>query len=106
MNRRRTGALHKKIYKTTSNLNTEFMKQLFKTCKTNRVQGHYELNLEIPKSDQVSFDTKGLRIQDTRVWNVLPFLIKSKEDFQVFKDVTKIWVGSKCSFNNCFETCI
>ena len=94
------------FYKITSNLNTEFMKKMFKTCKTNRVKGHYELNLEIPKSNQVSFDTKGLRIQDPRVWNVLPFLIKSKENFHVFKEVTKIWVGSKCSFNNCFETCI
>ena len=43
------------------------------------------LNLEILKSNQVSFDTKGLPIQDPRVWNALPFHIKSKENLQILK---------------------
>ena len=34
------------------------MKNPFEVRKTNRVQGQHKLNLEIPKSNQVSFGTK------------------------------------------------
>ena len=74
MNLRRTRSLCIEIYKTINNLNPEFMKNLFKVRKTNRAQREqYKLNLEIPKSNQVSFGTKSLRIQGPRVWNTLPF---------------------------------
>lgn len=52
------------IYETINNLNPEFMKILLKVCKTNRAQRkQYRVNLEIPKSNQVCFGTKGLCIQ-------------------------------------------
>ena len=87
------------------NLNPEFMKNLFKVRKTNRAQREqYKLNLEIPKSNQVSFGTKSLRIQGPRVWNALPFHIKSKENLQAFKYVIKFWDGSKRSWNICFNS--
>ena len=76
MNLRRTRSLCIKIYKNNNNLNPEFMKNLFKACKTNREQREqYKLNLEIPKSNQVSLVTKSLRIQGPRVWNAVPFHI-------------------------------
>ena len=63
--------MHRNFH-TINNLNPEFMKNLFKVRKTNRAQREqYKLNLEISKSDQVSFGTKSLRIQDPRVWNAL-----------------------------------
>ena len=72
------------------NLNPEFMKNLLKVRKTNRAQREqYKLNLEIPKSSQVSFGTKSVLIQGPRVWNALPFHIKSKENLQAFKYVIK-----------------
>ena len=80
------------MYKTINNLNPEFMKNLFKVCKTNTAQKEqYKLNLEIPKSNQVFFGTKRLCIQGRGVWNALPFQIKSKD-------------GSKCSCNICFNS--
>ena len=83
MNLRRTRSLNIEIYKTINNLNPEFMKNLFKVCKTNRAQREkYKLNLEIPKSNQVFFGTKSLCIQGHMVWNALPFHIKSKENLQ------------------------
>ena len=36
------------------------------------------------KSAHVSFSTKG-RIQSPKIWNVLPFHIKSKEKFRLLK---------------------
>ena len=59
MNLRRTRSLCIEIYKTINNSNPEFMKNLFKVRKTNRAQEEqYKLNLEIPKSNQVSFGRK------------------------------------------------
>ena len=64
LNLRRTWTICIEIYKTINN-------------RTHRQQ--YKLNLEIPKSKQVSFDTKSLRIQVPGVWNALAFHIKSKK---------------------------
>ena len=45
MNIRRTRSLCIKLHKTINNLNPEFMKNLFKVSKTNRVQRRqYQLN--------------------------------------------------------------
>ena len=64
MNLRRTRSLCIEIYKTIINLYPEFMKNLFIVRKTNRAQREqYKLNLEIPKSNQVSFVTESLGIQ-------------------------------------------
>ena len=64
MNLRRTRSLCIEIYKTIINLYPEFMKNLFIVRKTNRAQREqYKLNLEIPKSNQVSLGTKSLGIQ-------------------------------------------
>ena len=38
MNLKRTRSLSIEIYKTINNLNPEFIKLLFKVCKTNRAQ--------------------------------------------------------------------
>ena len=105
MNLRRTRSLCIEIYKTTNNLTPEFMKNLFKVRQTHRAQREqYKLYLEIPKSNQVSFGTKSLRIQGPRVCNALPFHIKFKENVQAFKYEIKFWNGSKCSCNICFNS--
>ena len=95
MNRKRIRSLCIENYKTINNLDAEFMKIFFKLCKTNRAQRE--------QSNQVFFGTKNLRIQGPRVWNALPFNIKSKENLQVFRYVIKSWSGSKCSYNICFN---
>ena len=83
VNLRRTRSLWIEVYKIINNLNPEFMKNLFKVPKSNRAQrDQYNLNLEIPKSNQVAIGTKCLRIQGPRVWNALPFHIKSKNIFK------------------------
>ena len=58
MNLRRTRSLFIEICKTINNLIPEFMKNLLKVRKTYRAQRkQYKLNLEIRKSNQVSFGT-------------------------------------------------
>ena len=105
INLRRTRSLCIEIYKAIDNLNAEFTKNLFKVCKTNRAQREeYKLNLETPKSNQVSSGTKSLRIRGPRVSNALLFHIKSKENRPEFKYVINFWDGSKCSCNICFNS--
>ena len=54
------------------------MKKIFKMSKNNRViRDRYKLNLNIPRTNQVTFGTK--------IWNALPFNIKTAENFNVFK---------------------
>ena len=61
--------------KLTKPLNPEFMKKI----RAQREQ--YKLNLEIPKSNQVSFGTESLCIQGSRVLNALPFLQRKSSGF-------------------------
>ena len=61
---------------------------MFKVHKTNRAQKQQnKLISETPNFNQVSFDTESLHIH--KVWNALPFHIKSKENLQALKEVTK-----------------
>ena len=70
MKLKRTRSLCIEIHKTINDLNPELMKNLLKVLKTNRAQREqYKLNLEIPKSNQISFSSKSLRIQGPRVWS-------------------------------------
>ena len=66
------------IYKTINNLNPSFMKQIFELRETNRsVREKYQLNLNIPNYNQVTFGKKSLRIFGPKIWNSLPYPIKS-----------------------------
>ena len=77
----RTRTLCREIYKAVDGLNPEIMKNQVKVRKTNGAhRQECKLNLEIPKSIQVSFCTKSLRIQGPTFWAPLPFHIKSKEN--------------------------
>ena len=54
--------LCKEIFKSLNNLNPVFLKEIFYFKESNRsVREKYKLNLQIPKVNQVRFDTKSLR---------------------------------------------
>ena len=57
----------------------------------------YKLNVKIPKSNQVRFGTKSLRCLGSKVWNSLPYHIKSSENLSIFKTLKKNWNGTVCS---------
>ena len=90
------------ISKSLNDINPSFIKDIFKLKKTNRLtREKYKLNLEIPKSNQVRFGTKTLSYLDSKVWNSLPYHIKSSENLIVFKTLIKNWNGIVCSFKVC-----
>ena len=80
-----------------NNLNPSFIKQIFELRETNRnVRDKYQLNLNIPNYNQVTFGKKCLRIFGPKIWNSLPYHIKSSKNLETFKTVIKNWDGVNC----------
>ena len=81
-------------------IDSEVLKnEIFELRKTNRaVRNQYKLNLEVPIINQVTFGAKSIRYLGPKIWNSLPFHIKSSESLTTFKRIIKIWdmVLCKC----------
>ena len=102
MNVVRTRILCIEIFKTLNNLNPTFMKEIFKLKETERlVREKYKLNLEVPKWNQVTFGERSLKVFGPRIWNSLPFHIKSAENLSLFKSLIKNWNGVSCKCAVC-----
>ena len=90
------------IYKTINDINPSFMKQIFSLRQTNRtVRNQYKLNISALKVNQVSYGEKSLRYHGPKVWNSLPFHVKTSENLKIFKDIIKNWDGSTCNCRVC-----
>ena len=71
-----------KIFQT---LNPSFIRDILKPRMTNRLtREEFKLNLEIPKSHQIRFGTKGLTYLGPKLWNSLSYHIKSLENLNIF----------------------
>ena len=89
--------LCKEIFKSLNNLNPVFLKEIFYFKESNRpVREKYKLNLQIPKINQVRFGTKSLRGLGPKIWNTLPYHIKTSENIDIFKKTIKNWNGIEC----------
>ena len=74
------------IYKSINNINPMYINEIFKLRKTSRaVRSNYKLNVDVPTITQVSFGDKSLRYYGPKIWNWLPFHIKSFDNLQAFK---------------------
>ena len=84
------------IYKTINNFNTIFMNEVFKLSLTNKlVWKQYFWNLNIRCGE------KSLRIFNPKIWNNLPFHLKSAPNLLSFKHLVKSWNGISCKCNLC-----
>ena len=91
------------IFKTLNKLTPEFMNAIFKSRIIDRpVREKYKLNLEIINSNTVRYGTKSMKIFGPKVWNSLPYHIKSSENLSSFKRLIKFWNGDYCSCDICF----
>ena len=80
-------------------LNPVFLKEIFYSKESNRpAREKYKVNLQIPRINQVRFGTKRLRDLGPKIWNTLPYHIKTSEYTDIFKKTIKNWneVESKC----------
>ena len=90
MNVRRLKTLCVEIYKSLNDLNPIFMNDNFK-LKINRreVRDKYKLNLDIPKWNQRTLNYKSLKAVGPKIWNNLPYHIKSSDNLDTFKNLLK-----------------
>ena len=74
------------IYKTINSLYSNFTKNIFE-MKTNKpiVREKYKLNLNTPRTNQVTFGTNSLKSYGPKIWTALPFSNKTAENLKVFK---------------------
>ena len=101
MNVRRLRTLCVEIYKTLNDLNPSFMNNIFKLKINGReVRDKYKLNLGIPMN-QRTFGYKSLKVLGPKIWNNLPYHVKSSENLDTFKDLLKNSDGNLCKFYLC-----
>ena len=102
MNVKRLKALCDELYKIINKLKSDFMRDLFKLRFTNRpVREKYKMNMIIPEFNQVFYGRKSLRTFDPKLWNSLPYHIKSSENLESFKITIKHWNGERFPYKVC-----
>ena len=80
------------------------MKNIFEMKTNNRiVREKYKLNLNIPRTNQVTFGTNSLKSYGPKIWNTLPFSIKTVENLKVFKTLIEKWNGASCNCIICSQ---
>ena len=90
------------IYKSINNIHPTYMNEIFRLRKTSRaVRSNYKLNLDVPTINQVSFGDKSLRYYGPKIWNSLPFHIKSSENLEACKNIIKNWNDVSCKCKVC-----
>ena len=98
MNLRRIRFLCIEIYEIINSLNPNFMKNIFE-MKTNNgiVREKYQLNLNIPITNQVTFGIDNLKSYCPKIWNALPLSIKTAENLKAFETLIKKWNDASCN---------
>ena len=105
MNLRRQRTLCIEIYKTFTKLNPGYMNDIFKLRNTDRLtREKYKLNLEIPKPKKATFGTRSLRSYGLKIWNALPYHIKTSDNLNSFKSIIKCCDGNHCTCRVCEHT--
>ena len=102
LNVKRLRVLCVKLYKTISKPSPNFMRDIFKLRFTNNpVREKQKMNMIIPQFNQVTCGKKSLRTFGSKLWNSLPYHIKSSENLEPFKRTIKHWNGERCLCKVC-----
>ena len=73
------------------------MDDIFKLRNADRLtREKHKLNLEIPKPNHATFGAKSLiRSYSPKIWNGLPYHIKTSENLKSFNAIIKYWDGNQ-----------
>ena len=78
------------------------MKNIFDMKTNNRiVREKYKLNLNIPRTNQAMFGTNSLKSYGPKIWNALPFSMKTAENLKAFKTLIEKWNVASCNYIIC-----
>ena len=81
------------------------MNEIFKLRNADRpTREKYKLNLEIPKPNLVTFGKRSLRNYGPKIWNALPYHIKTSDNLNSLKFILKCWDGKHCTCRVCENT--
>ena len=98
MNVRRLRTSCVEIYKNLNDLNPSFMNDIFKLKINGReVRDKYKLILGIPMNQR----TFGHKVLGPKIWNNLPYHVKSYDNLDTFKNLLKNWYINLCKCNLC-----
>ena len=77
-------------------LRPNFVKDLFILRLTNRpVREKNKMNMIVPELNQASYGKNNLRTFGPKLWNSLPYHIKSSENLESLKRTIKYWNGER-----------
>ena len=81
------------------------MNDIFKLRNTDRLtRERYKRNLGIRKSNQATFGKRSLRSYGSKIWNALPYHIKTSDKLNSFKSIMKCWEENYCTCRVCEHT--
>ena len=86
------------IYKTLSDLNPKYMRELFER-NSSSYSTRRPNDLKIPGVNQTSYGSRSIRFEEAKLWNHLPDNIKSSENLYIFKKLVKNWNCPSCGCN-------
>ena len=89
-----------KVYKSLNCLNPEFMWDMFK-YKHIPYSLRSEHLLEIPYANTYNYGINSVLFRGSILWNSINNDIKTAENLNVFKRITKEWNGDKCNCKIC-----
>ena len=90
------------IYKTLSNNNPSYIKEIFK-MKCNRSSERLRYNIRSQTFKTTKFGKNSLRVLGPMLWNSLPNKLKEIKSLQVFKSEIKRWGRNNCPHFRKFE---
>ena len=67
------------------------------------VRNRYKINLNIPRTNQVTFGTNSLKSDGPKIWNALRLNNKIAENLSAFKTLIKKWNGASCNCTICSQ---
>ena len=90
------------VFKTITDLNPSFMKDIFQLRINGRpVRTQNINNLTVETRQTVTFGTNSISCLGPKIWNSLPYHLKCSESLVDFKRMIKKWNGSKCLCDEC-----
>ena len=97
---KRVHSLCIEIFKSLSNLNAPYMKDLFhRNVSTYSLRSTNDMLL--PRVNQRSFGLRSIRYEASKMWNHLPKHIKTAENIVTFKKLIRNWKGPQCKCAYC-----
>ena len=93
---KRLKSLAIEIFKTKSNLNPSYMKEIFKPKSNTTTNSILAQNLLVQKHKQVKYGRNSLRVLGPILWNCLPIKAKSIKCISEFKKYMESWGMMGC----------